>query len=160
MSYLYNLFEGSLADLEQRVRNAEPPNTVEALEEAVDSTWQGVHPIIANLLDWHEQEALLEQATNLPGNGPALVSKLFTAPPLGIEPYDFGFQGGLTSHEVAELRALLEGSVAESAARIESDPPSWDLEVDQTGDAHEGPARLLIGLRPVTPGKDVILLLG
>jgi hypothetical protein len=75
MSYLYNLFEGSLADLEQRVRNAEPPNTVEALEDAVDSTWQGVHPIIANLLDWHEQEALLEQAANLPGNGPTLVSK-------------------------------------------------------------------------------------
>lgn len=159
MSQLYNFFEGSLDELRRAVQADEEPGTPEALDRAVEASWVLVHPIVANLLDWHEQDALLEQAALLPGRGGELVARLFTAPPLGIEPYDFGFAGALDAGEVAELRSVLEAACSTSARRVEEDPGSWDFPLGMCEDPLEGPARLLLGLRPVTPGKDLVLLL-
>ncbi|MFC3688714.1 hypothetical protein [Aquipuribacter hungaricus] len=159
VSQLYNFFGGSLDELRRAVEADDEPGTPEALDRAVEASWTLVHPVVANLLDWHEQDALLEQAALLPGRAGELVARLFTSPPLGIEPYDSGFPGELGAGELAELRAVLEAVCSTSARRPGQDPGSWDIPLDECEDPLEGPARLLLGLRPVTPAKDLVLLL-
>ena len=73
----------------------------------------------------------------LPGDGHALVRKLFTEAPLGIEPYDFGFLGALGSDEVQRLRHVLEGAVGASAARVEQERRSWDMPLGECADRLE-----------------------
>jgi hypothetical protein len=193
MAYLYNLYEGSLDDLSTVFTAASRPATPEDLRAAVDETWSLVDPVIATLLDWHEQDILLAQARRLAQPGPDLVERLFTSPPLGIEPYDFGFLGTLGATELATLRTLLEATVGTDAGRVERftelmrdwrDPQSWgelhpdipivegrpdwsatgldewDPDLPLTDENPVGLARLLLGIRPVTPGRDVVLLCG
>jgi hypothetical protein len=168
MSYLYNLYEGSLEDLKRRVpdgpvESGKPASDaqLDALNEAVEARWTLVHPIIANLLDWHDQEFLLnEAAALLPERGQVLLRKLFTAPPLGIEPWDFGFWGALTSAELAELHHALTDTVSAAAMALAHDQRQLDWPLAEQPLRDLGLACVLRGIEPVTPGQDVVLLLG
>lgn len=163
VSYLYNMFEGSLDALAAHIAGNGLPRTPETLEEAIARDWTLVDPFIATL-DWHEQDVLLVQARRrLPEPGPALVARLFEAPPLDIEPYDFGFWGSLTAAELAELRRLLEAAVGAEADRLAVVMSSPDLPTPDeplTEDGTAGLAGVLVGIRPVTVGRDVVLRCG
>lgn len=190
MSYLYTMFAGSLADLRSRLDAVDltDPDAVERVVEEHDpeayelfdevplesgleeptvlsalitGTWTPSPGERINWLDWHEEDAFLEQAASrLPDRADELLGDLFQSPPLGVSGAEWGFCGSLTHAEVVELRdhltQVLPDTVLEDA---KSDPTS------RTPLASGLPVELLLAwvylsLRDVPDGYDVAVRLG
>ncbi|MFW6597498.1 hypothetical protein ACQBAU_03720 [Propionibacteriaceae bacterium Y2011] len=184
MSYLYSLEQGSLEGLRAEVdrirsgpfptdeycalRGLEPDEAAEMfgyvdedvriLDIAVHRThWEDPFSPI-DKLDWHEYETLLDQVGGISEAAGKLVIDLFEGPPLDIRPDEWGYHGSLEADSVDRLRSLLEPVVGAAADRLQADPRAWDEPL--TSHRLVGPARVLAVLRPVAPGKDVIVGLG
>ena len=174
MSYLYNAYEGSLTDLEQRLQNYDENEHPELddeddgyvdpqlrpLDHVIRTTWKPVGQDLLSEIDWHELEDLVALAERrIPGHA-NLLHGLFVDPPLGIQPADFGWTGSLGRDDrralVAALAGVLDpGEVELVALRHHRDPRPI---------AEQEPADLsliyvFITLRDVAEENDVVVAL-
>lgn len=105
MSYLYNAYEGSLADLQRRLEAVDEDERPELLDEVIDQTWTHVGTDLLSEVDWHELDDVVALAERRVPQAAALLHGLSVDPPLEIYPDGFGWSGCLTADE---LRTLLE----------------------------------------------------
>ena len=191
MSYLYNLFAGSLDDLRARldaVDLADPvavkravkqhdPFTYDLLDlddeevedgaegpmvvsAVIESTWIASPHELLNWLDWHEEDTFLQaSAARLPGEAGDLLGSLFQAPPLDVDPLDWGFRGSLRHAEVTALRDAL--SVVLPPATIDGATARSGYDWHAAGDDVDVPlAWVYLSLAAVPDGRDVAVRLG
>lgn len=105
MAYLYNAYEGSLADLERRLQPVDEDDKLEQLDVATAETWTQVTNDLLSEIDWHELEDVVALADRRIPQTAALLHGLFVDPPLEIHPDGFGWSGCLTADE---RRALVD----------------------------------------------------
>ena len=161
MAYLYNAYQGSLADLEQRLQDVDEEERLERLDELVDQTWTPIATDRLSEVDWHTLDDVVALAERRIPEVAPLLHGLFVDPPLEISPDGPGWSGCLTAGEsrilTERLREVLDPGEIDLVSRLhhrdarpvqEQEPRDLAL-ID-----------VFVTLSGVDDGRDVIVYLG